>query len=324
MSSLQVFSVATLGFEDRERRVLRNVLAISEHRAPAFKPFVPAKGTHPHIVIINADRAESIQGWHKYHLQTKLIARIVPIFLSRAPLAESPRYALSRPILATRLFALLEQAVTETFGFTAALALDVDDPLVIFGAPDAPIGSAGAPPVGSPRTPATATASAATAPAVAAAPNAAATRAAAAPSTTAAPTAPTATGRSARHEVTALVVDDSLPVRIQMQSALKSIAAHVDFAETGEQALELIDKRAYSIIFLDVILPGKDGYDICRRVKKHPQQQQAAVVMLTSNSSPADRVKGKLAGCDTYLIKPVRQAVFEQVVAEFVRAPAAA
>jgi twitching motility two-component system response regulator PilG len=46
--------------------------------------------------------------------------------------------------------------------------------------------------------------------------------------------------------------------------------------------------------------------------------------MLTGNSSPADRVKGRLAGCDTYLMKPVKQSVFEQLVAEFMRAHAAA
>jgi len=135
-------------------------------------------------------------------------------------------------------------------------------------------------------------------------------------------------GRSAAAQASggfvALVVDDSLPVRIQMQSALKSLATHVDFAETGEQGLEFIEKRTYSIVFLDVILPGKDGYEICRRIKKHPLQQRTPVVMLTGNSSPADRVKGRLAGCDTYLMKPVKQSVFEQLVAEFMRAHAAA
>jgi twitching motility two-component system response regulator PilG len=46
--------------------------------------------------------------------------------------------------------------------------------------------------------------------------------------------------------------------------------------------------------------------------------------MLTGNAAPADRVKGKLAGCDTYLIKPVRQSVLAEIIGEFIKAPAAA
>lgn len=118
-------------------------------------------------------------------------------------------------------------------------------------------------------------------------------------------------------KITALVVDDSLPVRIQMKKALQSIARTVDFAETGEEAQNLIDKNTYDIIFLDVILPGVDGYDICKLIKKNNNTKNTPVIMLTSNSSPADRMKGKMAGCDTYLIKPVRHDIFKEVIYEY-------
>jgi len=118
----------------------------------------------------------------------------------------------------------------------------------------------------------------------------------------------------------ALVVDDSLPVRIQLDQALKSFAEKVDFAETGEEAFELINGNDYDLIFLDVILPGVDGYEICKVIKQG-KAKDTPVIMLTGNSSPADRIKGKLAGCDTYLIKPVGEAVFQEVVQNYLKKP---
>jgi twitching motility two-component system response regulator PilG len=114
----------------------------------------------------------------------------------------------------------------------------------------------------------------------------------------------------------ALVVDDSLPVRIQMHHVLQPFTSQVDFAETGEEALELISKNQYDIIFLDVVLPGIDGYEICKQIKDGPARD-TPVIMLTGNSSPADRIKGKLVGCDTYLIKPVGKEIFQQVVEQY-------
>lgn len=123
--------------------------------------------------------------------------------------------------------------------------------------------------------------------------------------------------------INALVVDDSLPVRVQMRGALDSIASHVDFAATGAQALDLMAANRYSVIFLDGTLPDEDPYELSGRIKKHPLQQQAVVVMLTTSESPAHRVMGLLAGFDNYLLKPIQREMFNQLAAEIVR-PAAA
>lgn len=120
-----------------------------------------------------------------------------------------------------------------------------------------------------------------------------------------------------KNGIAALVVDDSLPVRIQMKKALHNIAGKVDFAESGEEAETLIKNNKYDIVFLDIILPGVDGYDLCKLIKKDPEKGKTPVIMLTSNSSPADRIKGKMVGCDTYLIKPVRQDIFKEVIHEY-------
>ena len=124
-------------------------------------------------------------------------------------------------------------------------------------------------------------------------------------------------------EINALVVADSLPVRVQMRGVLSSIASRVDFTATGAQALELTDTYRYSVIFLDGTLPGEDAYELCGRIKSQPLQQEVVMVMLTSSASPADRVMGLLAGFDNYLAKPIQRAMFNELAAELVR-PAAA
>jgi two-component system cell cycle response regulator len=115
----------------------------------------------------------------------------------------------------------------------------------------------------------------------------------------------------------ALVVDDSPTVRKQLELELTASNIHVDSAETGETGLDLMGKNYYDIIFLDVVLPGADGYQVCKRIKKNPQLKQTPVVMLTSKSSPFDRVRGSLAGCDTYLTKPVDYQEFKQVLEKY-------
>ncbi|MEE4380093.1 MAG: response regulator [Candidatus Competibacteraceae bacterium] len=115
----------------------------------------------------------------------------------------------------------------------------------------------------------------------------------------------------------ALIVDDSRPVRKQIELELKLFGIQVDSAESGEQAFDLLDQKTYNLIFLDVVLPGIDGYQICKTIKRDKTRKKTPIVMLTGKSSPFDRVKGALAGCDTYLTKPVKQASFQKVVKKY-------
>lgn len=115
----------------------------------------------------------------------------------------------------------------------------------------------------------------------------------------------------------ALVVDDSLPVRRQLEQELKRFGAQADMAESGERAKELLAQNRYDIVFLDVILPGVDGYDICKTIKRDKALKKTPVVMLTSKSSPFDRIKGTLSGCNNYLTKPVNRVVFLKVVRSY-------
>lgn len=124
-------------------------------------------------------------------------------------------------------------------------------------------------------------------------------------------------GATAPRLGTALVVDDSPTVRKQLELGLNNLGVDVDLAEDGDTAMHKAQFNRYDIIFLDVVLPGADGYQICKAIKKDKVAHDTPVIMLTGKSSPFDRIKGSLAGCDTYLTKPVNNETFRTVVEKY-------
>ncbi|HXA07436.1 MAG TPA: response regulator, partial [Bryobacteraceae bacterium] len=119
----------------------------------------------------------------------------------------------------------------------------------------------------------------------------------------------------------ALVVDDSATIRRQLQLVLGDQGVEVEVADNGELALQLLSTREFDIVLLDVMLPGADGYQICKAIKRNRTRKPPPVVMLTSRSSPFDRVRGSLAGCDGYITKPASLARIKEAVARYL-APA--
>jgi twitching motility two-component system response regulator PilG len=102
-----------------------------------------------------------------------------------------------------------------------------------------------------------------------------------------------------------LVVDDSLSVRTQMDLCLRLHDLAVDFAEDAEAALDLIENGNYDVIFLDIVLPEMDGYKVCKLIKSNTVTRSIPIVMLTGKTSPFNKVRGVMAGCDRYLTKPL-------------------
>lgn len=137
--------------------------------------------------------------------------------------------------------------------------------------------------------------------------------------------APRAAQRAKQVSDAVLVVDDNLTVRKFMEAKLAPYGFSADFAETGEQAVGLTGNKEYTCVFLDVVLPGIDGYQVCKLIKGNKQAvKRTAVVMLTSRSSPFDKLRGSLAGCDEYLTKPVDENRLLEVIAKFLPAARAA
>lgn len=112
----------------------------------------------------------------------------------------------------------------------------------------------------------------------------------------------------------ALVIDDSPTVRKKLVLELGGFNIRVDTAESGERGLELLEESRYDIIFLDVVLPGLDGYQVCKNIRRGQDTKFTPIIMMTSKSSPFDRVRGKLAGCSSYLTKPMDIEAFYQLL----------
>ncbi len=132
--------------------------------------------------------------------------------------------------------------------------------------------------------------------------------------------APAAPSQPRAREIdSALVVDDSLPVRKFMELKLAPYSIGVDFAESGEKAIALAAEKHYTCVFLDVMLPGVDGYQVCKAIKKKKHEgKPTAVVMLTGKTSPFDKIRGTMAGCDAYLTKPVDEERLLEVILKFI------
>jgi len=112
-----------------------------------------------------------------------------------------------------------------------------------------------------------------------------------------------------------LVVDDSPSVRKQLEIELEFFDVSVDFAECAEAAFNLLNANRYDLALLDVVLPDKDGFQICKFIKA--QDKSTIAIMLTGKATQADKIKGSLAGCNAYLVKPVGRQTFQNTVKNY-------
>jgi two-component system cell cycle response regulator len=102
-----------------------------------------------------------------------------------------------------------------------------------------------------------------------------------------------------------LVVDDTLLNVKLLEAMLKAQNYEVACAFNGSDALARIEERKPDIVLLDVMMPGMDGYEVCRQIRKNPKTASLPVIMVTALDKSTDRDAGLAAGADDYLVKPV-------------------
>lgn len=118
-----------------------------------------------------------------------------------------------------------------------------------------------------------------------------------------------------------LVVDDSDIVRRTMLRKINDYGHTTDLAANGEEAMAMLLNNKYRVIFLDVMMPGLDGLEICKRIKRSAEYKGTAVYMLTSKDGMFDRVRATMAGCDGYLVKPLESKKLQGVLEKYFDRP---
>lgn len=102
-----------------------------------------------------------------------------------------------------------------------------------------------------------------------------------------------------------LVVDDLIPNLKLLEARLTAEYFEVTTATNGPEALVICGRDDCDIVLLDVMMPGMDGFETCRWLKRDPSTAHIPVIMVTALDQPADRLKGLEAGADDFLTKPI-------------------
>lgn len=104
-----------------------------------------------------------------------------------------------------------------------------------------------------------------------------------------------------------LIVDDEPHIRLLMAQTLEELedeGVEVLIAENGEEAIETIKTEKPDLVFLDVMMPKMNGFDVCYAVKNNLDIKDVYIIMLTAKGQEFDKEKGQKVGADLYMTKP--------------------
>ena len=120
-----------------------------------------------------------------------------------------------------------------------------------------------------------------------------------------------------------LVVDDNADNRDLTQILLEGEGFEVRMAEDAPQALELLRGYHPTLILMDVQLPGMDGLELTRRLRKDPSMADVMIVALSAYAMAAEKENARAAGCDGYITKPIDTRKFTGAVRQYLESFAA-
>ena len=101
-----------------------------------------------------------------------------------------------------------------------------------------------------------------------------------------------------------LIADDSDTDLAYLLEILNDLPHQVICARDGAEVEEKVKSDRFDLFILDVVMPGKNGFQICRSLKKHPATAQVPVILTTSKSADSDKFWGHKQGADVYITKP--------------------
>lgn len=101
-----------------------------------------------------------------------------------------------------------------------------------------------------------------------------------------------------------LVVDDEPNIVLSLEFLLKQVGYDVRVARDGEAALDAIAQAKPGLVLLDVMMPKRDGFDVCQTIRANPDWADIRIIMLTAKGREVEREKGLALGADEYITKP--------------------
>ena len=101
-----------------------------------------------------------------------------------------------------------------------------------------------------------------------------------------------------------LVVEDEPNIVLSLEYVIKKAGYEVRVARDGEEALKAVEEAAPDLILLDVMIPKRDGYDVCQTIRANPAWNDVNIIMLTARGREVEREKGLALGADAYITKP--------------------
>ncbi|MEE9480960.1 MAG: response regulator [Kiloniellales bacterium] len=101
-----------------------------------------------------------------------------------------------------------------------------------------------------------------------------------------------------------LVVDDEPNIVLSLEFLIKQAGYEVRIARDGDAALKAIEERLPDLVLLDVMMPKRDGFDVCETIRANPVWKEIPIIMLTAKGRDIEREKGLALGADAYITKP--------------------
>jgi len=116
-----------------------------------------------------------------------------------------------------------------------------------------------------------------------------------------------------------LIADDEPYILRSLSFVLKKEGYNVETARNGQEALEKLQECRPKVLFLDIMMPKKNGYEVCAELKANPDLNDVHVIMLTAKGQESDKQTGIQAGADEYMTKPFSPRQVVTRVNEIVR-----
>lgn len=115
---------------------------------------------------------------------------------------------------------------------------------------------------------------------------------------------------------TVLVVDDEPNIVLSLEFLMTQAGYEVRIARDGNEALEAVVEKTPDLILLDLMIPGRDGYDVCQTLRRSQEWAAIPIIMLTAKGREVEKEKGLALGANDYVTKPFSTAELTQRVKE--------